>query len=73
MRAFPVVLRSTINEGISNARLSACASNFRYSAEIREDSKPVGICTSFHSQIYRGMEKMLADSQQNLADLKKIS
>jgi len=68
---FPVVMHSTIREGISIGRLSACGPTFRYSAEIRDDSNPVGICNAFHAQIYRGMEKMYADSQQTVANLKK--
>lgn len=67
----PLVIRSTIHDAISSARLSACAPNFRYSAEIRPDSSPERLPVTLHSQIYKGMDKMLEDSQKNIQTLRK--
>lgn len=67
---FTLILRSTKNDPFSNARLSAIAANFRYSAEIRPDSKAIGICQSLHYQIYSGMDRLHADSVQTVSMLK---
>jgi len=59
--------RSTLGDAASIGRITAQGPNFRYSAEVRQDSDPVGICRSMHNQIYRGMNKLLEDAQKALS------
>jgi len=72
-----LVLRTALYDPYSIGRIIACGQNFRYSAEIRTDSDPVGLCRSLHNQIYRGMEKMLEQFQNAIvmkrANLKEFS
>ena len=67
-----LVLRTSLYDPYSIGRIIACGQNFRYSAEIRTDSDPVGICRSLHNQIYRGMEKMLEQYQTAIVTKKPI-
>jgi hypothetical protein len=67
-----LVIRSTPYDPYSIAKVSACGTNFRYSADIHNESDPVGLCRSLHIQIYKGMEKMLEDSKQKI-DMKEAN
>jgi len=67
---FPVLIKSTMHDPYSIARIVARAPNFCYSSEIRSDSDPSRLCVSFHSQLYKSMDKMLENSKSNIEQLK---
>jgi len=77
---FKLVIRASANSLFSTANLYASGAHFRYGAEIRSDSDPVGLLRSFHTQVYNGPDKLLSESvaesnklKSSISEFKKLS
>ena len=76
----PLMIKTTRASGFEIARLYAVGKNFRYGADIKPESDPVGLLTSFSRHVFTDPDKLLANTQEGLAikqksalELEKIS
>jgi N12 class adenine-specific DNA methylase len=67
---YKLVVRASAGSLFSDANLYATATHFRYGVEVRGDSDPIGLLRSFHTQVYSGPDKLLADSVSGTKNLK---
>ena len=76
----PLLLKSTRGGAIEIAKLYAVGRNFRYGADVRHESDPVGLITSFSHHVFNDPDKLLTQTQESLlvkqksaSELEKIS